>query len=216
MQTIRGPWAGIVVGIPTAVVIVALAIVALLNPVWVAFEQGRAQSAAWTGYGPTDLRTVTDSILSDLVLGPPDFAVTLGGAPVLNDRERSHMRDVRNVFVALYLAAAVSALVLLAGFALTRRSGRSELWRRLSRSGMVIAVVTVAGGLLGLAFFDAAFELFHELFFPAGTFLFDARTDRLVQLFPDQFWSDTTIAVGVLIVVLSLALAWFARRRAER
>lgn len=214
MQFLRGPLAGLAIGIATAVVVVALAILAFLNPVWVAFEQGRAQSAAWTGFSPSDLRTATDSILSNLVLGPPSFDVALNGVPVLNERERGHMRDVRGVFTALYLVAAACAVLLIAAFVATRRSGRAVLWRRLSRSGTAIAVVTVVGGLLGLAFFDAAFELFHELFFPAGTFLFDPRTDRLVQLFPDAFWSDTTIAVGVLIVALSLGLAWLGRRKA--
>jgi len=214
MQSLRGFLAGVAVGVPAAVVIVAVAILALLNPLWVAFEQGRADAAGWTGFSPTDLRTVTDSILSDLILGPPDFAVALNGNPVLNDREQSHMRDVRNVFMALYVAAAVCAIGLAAAFVATRRNGRAALWRRLSRSGTAIAVITVVGGLLGLAFFDAAFEVFHELFFPAGTFLFDPRTDRLVQLFPDQFWSETTIAVGVVIIVLALGLAWLGRRKA--
>ena len=78
----------------------------------------------------------------------------------------------------------------------------------------MIALVTVVGGALGMLAFDAAFELFHEILFPAGTYLFDTRTDRLVQLFPDQFWSETTIGVGVAIVVLALGLARLGRRRA--
>jgi integral membrane protein (TIGR01906 family) len=216
MQSLRGLLAGLAIGIPTAVVIVAVAIVAFLNPVWVAFEQGRAQSATWTGFSPADLRTATDSILSDLVLGPPRFDVALDGVPVLNERERSHMGDVRSVFTALYLVAAASGVLLVAAFVVTRGtgSGRAGLWRRLSRSGLAIAVVTVVGGLLGLAFFDAAFEAFHEAFFPPGTFLFDPRTDRLVQLFPDAFWSETTVAVGILIVALSLGVWWLGRRKA--
>ena len=63
-------------------------------------------------------------------------------------------------------------------------------------------------------FFDQAFELFHTLFFPAGSYNFDPGTERLVQLFPYQFWVETTIAVGTLVVALSLLLWWFGRRRA--
>jgi integral membrane protein (TIGR01906 family) len=191
-----------------------LAIVPFLNPVWVGFEQGRAQSALWTGFSPADLRTATDSILSDLVVGPPRFDVALAGVPVLNERERSHMRDVHGVFAGLYDAAGLCSVALALAFLATRRTGRPALWRRLGRSGVAIAGVTVVGGVLGLVFFDAAFELFHELFFPPGTYLFDPQTERLVQLFPDQFWSDTTIAVGVVVVVLSVGLAWLGRRNA--
>ena len=214
MQSLRGLLAGLAIGVPSAIVVVAVAILLFLNPVWVGFEQGRAQSAAFTGFSPDQLTTVTNAILSDLVIGPPSFDVALGGVPVLKERERSHMRDVRSVFVSFYVVALASGLMLAAAFVLTRRNGRAALWRRLSRAGVVIALVTVVGGALGMLAFDAAFELFHEILFPAGTYLFDTRTDRLVQLFPDQFWSETTIGVGVAIVVLALGLARVGRRRA--
>ena len=64
----------------------------------------------------------------------------------------------------------------------------------------MIAVVTVVGGVGGVLLFDQAFALFHELFFPPGSWTFDAGSEKLVQLFPQQFWVETTIAVGVVIV----------------
>ena len=68
---------------------------AVPEPVWVAFEQGRAEATAWTGFSEPELRTATDAILADLVFGPPDFDVAVAGQPVLIERERGHMRDVR-------------------------------------------------------------------------------------------------------------------------
>jgi integral membrane protein (TIGR01906 family) len=215
MDVIRGATAALVIGVATAIVVIAVAILPFLSPAWVGFEQERAQAAAWTGYSPADLHAATDAILGDLVLGPPVFDVEVAGAPVLSDRERGHMRDVRSVLMAFYLVAAIAALVLVAGLALARGRARAALWRRLSRAGIVIALVTVVGGLAGVASFDAAFELFHEIFFPQGNFLFDPRTDRLVQLFPESFWVETTIAIGAVIVVVSIALAWLGRRRAS-
>jgi integral membrane protein (TIGR01906 family) len=219
MATLRGVLAAIVTGIAAALVVVALAIVPFLNPVWVGFEQGRAEAAAWTGYTPGDLALVTNEILADLVIGPPAFDVALNGQPVLVERERQHMRDVRGVFAGFYLAAAAGALVLVAAYLLARAGGpraRARFWRRLASAGKVIAVATVVGGITGVLFFDTAFEVFHRLFFPAGTYLFDPRTDRLVQLFPEQFWVETTIGVGAVVIALSIALGWFARRRAAR
>ena len=74
---------------------------------------------------------------------------------------------------------------------------------------------TVVVGLLGVVFFDTAFEIFHQTFFPAGSYLFDPRTERLVQLFPQQFWVESTIAVGGVLVGLALGLAWLGGRRAR-
>lgn len=215
MGSLRGAATSLVVGIATALVVIALAILPFLNPLWVSFEQGRAQAQAWTGFDPADLRAVTDSILADLVLGPPAFDVTLNGVPVLNERERAHMRDVRNVFAGFYAAALIAGIVLAGAFvASSSAAARARLWRRLRRAGQVIAVATVVLGVAAIAFFDTAFELFHELFFPPGSFLFNPLTDRLVQLFPETFWVETTTAVGVVIVVLSLGITWLAGRRA--
>lgn len=217
MEMLRDVLAALVTGIATALVIVALAILPFLNPVWVGFEQDRAGAPAWTGFSPADLAIVTGEILADLVIGPPAFDVELDGQPVLVEREREHMRDVRNVFVAFYAAAFVGALVLVGAYLVGRLRGvrsRIAFWRRLAGSGKVIAIVTVVGGITGVFFFDTAFEVFHRLFFPAGTYLFDPSTDRLVQLFPEQFWVETTIGVGIVVIALSVGLALLAGRRA--
>lgn len=214
MVRIRGILATLVIGAATALVITALAILPFLNPVWVSFEQGRAEATAWTGYSEASLRTATDAILADLVLGPPAFDVTVDGMPVLSERERGHMRDVRDVFAAFYLVAIGGAAVLAIAFGLERTpDARARLWRRLGLVSRVIAVGTVALGLAGVMFFDTAFELFHELFFPPGSYLFDPRTDRLVQLFPETFWVETTIGVGLVIIALSMGLAWWSGKR---
>ena len=217
MHSIRGALAAFATGLAASLVIIALSILPFLNPVWVGFEQGRSQAAAWTGYTPAQLEAVTNPILVDLVIGPPDFDVTLDGAPVLKEAERAHMRDVRGVFFGFFAVAAAAAVVLVALFLAARGSvARERFWRRLQGTGLVIVVVTVVGGIAGLLFFDSAFIAFHEVFFPGGNYLFDPRTDKLVQLFPEQFWVDSTIGVGIVIIGLSLLLSWFARKRATR
>jgi len=219
MTTVRGSLASLLIGVAAALVIAALAILPFLTPAWMSFGQARAQATAWTGFTDAQLRQVTDAIVHDLVLGPPDFAVALPGqtTPVLNPNERAHMRDVRGVFAGFYAVAIGAAVVLGAAFGLARGdAARARLWRRLSRSGTVIAIATVVGGGVGVLVFDQAFTLFHEIFFPGGNWAFDPRVDKLVQIFPDQFWSDTTIGVGVVIVALALGLRWIGRDRASR
>ena len=216
MESLRGTLAALVIGVATAFVIVALAIIPFLNPVWVGFGQDRAQAQAWTGFTTEQLRQVTNEILADLVIGPAAFDVTLDGVPVLEPRERQHMVDVTLVFQRFFLIAAGSALLIAGSFAYSRSDhDRAVLWRRLSRSGLVIAIVTVVGGIGGVLVFDQAFALFHELFFPPGSWTFDPGTEKLVQLFPEQFWIETTMAVGVVVVALSLLLWWYGARRAR-
>jgi integral membrane protein (TIGR01906 family) len=215
MDSLRGALAALITGIAASLVVVALAILPFLSPPWVAFAQDRAEAAAWTGFAPADLRTATNAILVDLVIGPPNFDVAIAGAPVLKESERSHMRDVRGVFGSFFLVAAGAGIVLVGAWALARgRAARARFWRRLERTGVIVAVVTVVGGAAGMLAFDTVFTIFHEIFFPGGNWQFDARTDRLVQLFPESFWVESTVAVGVTVVVLALAMAWLGRRRA--
>ena len=209
--------AGAVVGLASALVLTALVVLPFLTPAWVGFEQGRSNAAAWTGFAPADLRAATDSILVDLVVGPPDFDVALGGAPVLTPAERSHMRDVRGVFTAFYLLAAAALAVLVVTAVATRssRGARIHAWRSVRGGAIGLAAFVVAAGLVAAVAFDAAFEVFHRLFFAPGTFNFDPRTDHLVQLFPDAFWSETTMVIGAVILVLALGVAVVAHRRAR-
>jgi integral membrane protein (TIGR01906 family) len=208
--------AAVATAVATAFLLLAVAIVPFLTPAWVSFEQGRAEAAAWTGFTPAELSLATDSILHDLVLGPPDFAASVQGQPVLSERERSHMRDVRavfTVFAGLAVAAAVGLTLLVAG---ARRLGHPErAWAAVAAGAKwLIAGIVVAAVVVTFAF-DQAFELVHTLFFPAGSFDFDPRTDRLVQLFPFQFWFETTLAVGVVVIGLA-ALTWLVARERAR
>ena len=201
------------IAIATAVGVIAVTIPLFLNPIWVAFEQGRAQATAWTGFSDADLRTATDSILSDLVFGPPDFDVVVAGTPVLEERERAHMRDVRDVFIGFFVVAAVLVVVTVMIAALRGPDQRSATWRAIRTGSVGLVATLLIAGVVAVVAFDALFEVFHRLLFAGGSYAFDPRTERLVQLFPFRFWQETAIAVGAVAIVVALVAAAFANRR---
>ena len=206
--------AGVLAAASAVIAILGLAVALFFNPVWIAFDQDRTGVPAITGYPSDTVRAVTGSILGDLFIGPPDFAVAVGGQPVLDAAERSHMVDVRNIVVPvtmLFLAAIGVLVVLLA----TRRR-RRWLWRGIAWGSTALALAGVVVGVAVVFFFDAAFLLFHQVFFSQGNFSFDPRTQRLTQLFPDQFWTETSIAIAVVAMVLAATVSVLARRQAGR
>ena len=213
MNAFGGRASSVLIGLATAIVIVTVAILPFLTPRWVAFEQGRSQAAAWTGFAPDDLRHATDAILSDLVFGPPAFTVEVDGQAVLDPRERGHMADVRTVFVGLWALALVSIVILVLAVG---RADRRRTWRAVRRGALGLTVGVMVVGAIGVVAFDALFEVFHQVFFPAGSYLFDPATERLVQLFPYQFWQETAVIVGLVIIVVALAVAQVAGRRTKR
>lgn len=200
--------------VATVIMILGVAVSLFFNPLWIGFEQERAGVPAITGWTSGQVRAVTGSILADLFVGPPTFAAAVDGQPVLDAAERSHMVDVRDVLLPAMIVLGSAVLLLAVLFATGRH--RAWLWRAIARGS---GALTVAGIVIGIAvvfFFDAAFLLFHLVFFPQGNFSFDPRTQRLTQLFPEPFWTETVIAIALVGLLLAAGITLAARRRAAR
>lgn len=209
--------ATLVVAVATAVVIVTASLLPFLNPVWVGFEQRRAEALTWTGFSDAELTTVTNAILADLLLGPGAFDVALDGEPVLTDRERGHMGDVRSAFLALWALTAAAAIILVVAWsrATGPAHGRAWFWRAVRRGASGLAIAVVGLGAVAVLAFDVLFEVFHRLLFAGGSYTFDPATERLVQLFPFRFWQETAIVVGAVIVLVCGAVTLAARRAGD-
>ncbi len=183
----------------------------LFNPWFVSLEQGRAGAPALLGAAPTQVDAATGNILLDLWTGG-DFDVRLaeGGAPVLDELERSHMGDVSGL-VRLLGALAAGAVVagLMAGRALRGRP--RAIGGALLVGAGIVGVVAVVLALTFAVAFDAAFLAFHQLFFREGTYLFGPDSD-LIRFFPEQFWYEASLVAGLLIIVSAAAVAWAGRR----
>jgi len=202
----------------TALVLLGGSIAPFLAPPVVRFEQDRTGVQQQTGFDANGLDYVTGSLLADLVLWQGDFGVqmlTPAVQDVLSEPERAHMRDVRSVFTGFWILVLAGVVILALGF--RRANGteaRAAAWRSVAGGARGLAIGIAVVGVFAVLAFDAAFEVFHRLFFSAGSYTFDPARDRLVQLFPEQFWSEISIAVGVVVLALSIVTWWQARRRA--
>jgi integral membrane protein (TIGR01906 family) len=211
---VPGRAAGFLIAAATAIVILGASILPFLTPIYIRVEQERSGVEAITGWDSGLVYQVTTSIVGDLLFGG-DFGVAVGDTAVLSEPEQGHMRDVRGVFQGFFGLVVIAIAVLAWSSRRARtRDTRAAVWRAIGAGARGLAVALVAAGAFAVLAFDAAFELFHRLFFSAGTYTFDPGTDRLVQLFPEQFWSDTAIAVGAVSITVALLTAWQAGRRA--
>ncbi len=204
--------AGIAVALATGLVIVGVTIALFFNPAWVSFAQGRADAAAYTGWTAEQVDAVTRDIVLEVWLGPGTFDQEVAGVPVFEERERAHMADVRSVVLTFYALVLVGGVTLLVAGTASR--GSPWFWRAVASGAKLLAVGTVAVGTAFLLFFDTAFTLFHQLFFAEGSWTFDPATDRLVQLFPYQFWTETSVAIAVVGLGLTIGVWALAARLA--
>ena len=137
------------------------------------------------------------------------------GSPLFNERELSHMRDVKQV-VKPVLWIGYTVWVLLLGLGLWARFGGwwQEYLRGLWRGGwLTLALVVVLGGFAAVSFWQF-FTVFHELFFSGGSWLF-LYSDTLIRLFPLPFWQDAFLFAGVLDVLGGLALGLGLRPKSK-
>jgi integral membrane protein (TIGR01906 family) len=203
----------VVVAAATAVVIIGTAVLVFLNPIWVGFEQARTNADKFTGFTLDDVHRVTTAIVGELILGPATFLQSVAGVTVLDPRERQHLADVRGVLIGFFALVVVAIVVLV--LVAWRARDRAWLWRSVAGGSAVLSGAVVFVGALFAVFFDQAFELFHSLLFAGGSYTFDPAQERLVQLFPEQFWSETSILLAVVILGIALAVTWLGLRRSE-
>lgn len=146
---------------------------------------------------------------------------------LFNADETRHMEDVKGLMRALYRVNEVSLAVLLVYVGGTvlwaREHGARQLARRALIGMGVGAGVAGAVGALALTGFDAAWTRFHEIAFQNDLWQLDPETDRLIQMFPEEFWAEATLVVAGLtvievaaIVVASAATLLMTRRPGAR
>ena len=138
------------------------------------------------------------------------------GSPLYNERELSHMQDVKVVTKGA-LRAWYVAVVLLAG--LGGWAWYGDWWQAfregLRRGGWLMIGLVVVIGLFGAVAFWQLFTLFHALFFEGDSWIF-LYSDTLIRLYPMQFWQDVFIWAGVIAIGGALGLALGLKERASQ
>ena len=132
---------------------------------------------------------------------------TLNGAHVYNEREISHMVDIRTVFqLVLRVWQVASVLFTLIGTVLWRNGRRKAFFSAVQWGGILTAGLILTIAVFALFAWQTWFELFHRLFFIPGSWLFSYQ-DALIRLFPMLFWLDATLAISFLSIISGIFLA---------
>jgi len=136
-----------------------------------------------------------------------------GGQEVsfFNARETAHLRDVKDLFQITFRVQELSiafVFTYVVGVFIWAREGslRRLATQVLAGSLVAIAVILALGGVALLGF-DRAFEQFHFIAFSNDLWRLDPRTDHLIQMFPEDFWFDVSMLVGLLTIAEAAVLA---------
>lgn len=207
-----------IVAILVLLVLILTSVRLLLTPAFVQLEY-RTPSFPPDPYGFTQedrlfwSMIALDYLLNDEGISFLEELQFEDGTPVYNSRELKHMVDVKNVLGSVLIVwyASLVGIFLLGIWAYW--GGWWEEFRVGLRKGGWITVGFVGVTMVAvLIAFSVFFVFFHEVFFDPGTWIF-RFSDTLIRLFPERFWRDTFIAIGLLSLAGGLALALGFRER---
>lgn len=130
---------------------------------------------------------------------------------LFTEREIAHMADVKRLIRAVFRLHEASLVVVLSYVALAVLWSGETSPRTLAKLALAgIGAGALAFGSIGvfaLSGFDQAWTTFHEVAFRNDLWQLDPDTDRLIQMYPEPFWQQTTYVAGTVIGGTSLAVA---------
>ena len=141
------------------------------------------------------------------------------GTPLYNERELSHMEDVKRVtkgalnvwFVTLVLLLGLGVWSRLGGWEQAFRQGVMRGGWLMVGLAVVIGMIVVIGIVINPNVFWSFFAGFHSLFFEGDSWLF-LYSDTLIRLFPIRFWQDAFLLAAVIALGGGVALGLGLRK----
>lgn len=209
------------------IVLVALEFSAF-SPEFYRKQYSKLNTAEEIGISEEDLQRATETVLAYTKgkVENMDVMVTLHKfngmgiepteAPMYNEREILHMKDVQGLYLGAWRFEKILGLVSLAWLLFlivaARKLSRFELWQNLRR-GFIFSISFFGSVLLVLGIwaaidFNSFWTNFHKVFFSNDLWLLDYRYDRMIQMVPEPFFmalvSRILILSAVMIIVFSV------------
>lgn len=202
----------------SAMLIVALLIMSVelfaLNQGFFSSEYQKLGTASSIGMTQDTLDTVTKNLL-DYTNGSRDsldMTAEINGTQreVFDDREKAHMVDVRALNLhakdVMYICFICAAALFILAFILRGKNTFKPLCRSFTRVSAVAVVVIGAIAIYAAVDFYGFWTNFHHVFFTNDLWLLDPNTEVLINMVPEQFFSDLVMSIIATFVSAFLAL----------
>jgi integral membrane protein (TIGR01906 family) len=131
--------------------------------------------------------------------------------PLFSEKEVLHMVDVKDLFQWLFLTQEITlafvAAYTVAVFVWAREASLRLLAKQVLVGLGVLLGVVLAVGVFAVIGFEDLWRQFHLLSFSNDLWELDPRTDRLIQMFPVDFWQESTFILAAITAAEMLLLA---------
>jgi integral membrane protein (TIGR01906 family) len=141
---------------------------------------------------------------------------------VFNEKEISHMRDVKDLFAISYgLIIAGLIVLIITIYYNTKKSRFDFIYKIVKTSLFTTTLIAIAFAIIFTTSFDTFWHYFHKVFFTNDLYLLNPKTDFLIQIMPLDFFIKISIRIlssfyiiHVLLLILSkLGVVYSAKNR---
>ncbi|MDF2839409.1 MAG: hypothetical protein K0Q99_180 [Clostridia bacterium] len=170
------------------------------------------------GIDPADLMTATDNLLNYMDAKREDinFQMSINGVQqeFFSERDKLHMIDVKNLFVQgkqIRNFALVYCLIFIALFFYKAHNKRRSFSKLLIYTFVFGIVPVILLAILMNIDFYKYFTIFHEIFFDNDLWQLEPAKDRLINMYPEAFFSDIAFKIvftyiGELVLLLLVGI----------
>lgn len=183
----------------------------------------------YIGTDDEGLAELTDFLLSYLEnrVDSLDMKMELHGTTreVFNQKEKTHMVDVKNLYLTAMSIRNISLVLSLASliYLLIKEKTKSfsSLFYSFKKTLMAYGIVIVAIATAVIADFDSFWTTFHHFFFAGNDlWLLSLKTDVLIMIVPPEFFNNLLyfiiITINDFLLVAYLLLSTLDRKVANR
>ena len=217
-----------IVALPVALVTTSVR-VAVNEPRLYEYATDHYNTTATTGIERSELLRASGELRDYFNNGEESIFVLVqkdgGPKKLFSPRETAHLRDVKTLMQASFRVQEAAVLFVLAYivfvFVWAKEGSFRSLAKQILTSGLVTLVVVGALGVVAVSGFEGAFNQFHVIAFDNDFWRLNPARDHLIQMFPEAFWQDVSIWVGLaslteMGVLSALAAIYLGVTRSER
>jgi integral membrane protein (TIGR01906 family) len=114
-----------------------------------------------------------------------------------------HFKDVKRIFTFIDISLIVTGLASIIGLFFNIKNKRFYYLKETSSMLIILPVILLTAFMIN---FDAAFTIFHKIFFRNDYWIFDPELDPIINILPQEFFLHSALLIVILIVLSIIVL----------
>jgi integral membrane protein (TIGR01906 family) len=154
-----------------------------------------------SGFGKSEIIKNYDYVINYL-LSPKVQEFNLPSIPYSNHGQ-IHFKDVKRIFTSIDILFVIAGLVSVFGVVLTLKHKSFYFLKRTSSMLILLPTILLSAFMVN---FNAAFVIFHKIFFRNDYWQFDPELDPIINILPEEFFFHAALLIVILLILSIIVL----------